>query len=90
MDDERQHPHDPIFTRPINFAMKRSSVQMAKLTYSDFKQIDFEPYYPSIILDFIEYCSGLKLADFFRAASEKNAIEKKEKEYLDKLKEAKL
>ena len=88
--EEREHPHDRIFKREVNKAIRSSSVQMAKLNFGEFKKIEFEPYFPGVILDFIEYCTGLKMIDISKAETERKHIAHKDKIYREKFREARL
>ena len=38
-DEERDHPHDRIFTKPVNRFIRRQSQPLARLGFSEFKQI---------------------------------------------------
>lgn len=58
---EKEHPYDKIFSKSVTRNIKKSTVHMTRLTLNDFKQIEFEPYFPSVILDLIEYLSGYRV-----------------------------
>ena len=52
---------------------------MIRLTFGDFKQINFTPYFPSVINDLLEYLTGYSIVEFDRVKREKEAVEKHHK-----------
>jgi hypothetical protein len=66
---------------------------MTRLNFTEFRAINFTPYYPSIIVDLIESLCGFKMHDHFRIQGELAKIEHREKQLeikmqLERLKDA--
>ena len=89
-DEERDHPFDRIFSKKVNSKIQQSNIQMVKLNLNEFKQIDFEPYFPWIVIDFVEYLTGYRIAEYDRIQREKQTIESRKKDYTEQFKAAKL
>ena len=67
--EKRDHPYDKFFGKKINTALQKKNI--VKLTLNDFKQLDFEPIFPGIIHDLIEYLTGYSIREYIRIKEEK-------------------
>lgn len=65
----------------------KSSIKLPKLSFNEFNKIDFQPYFPSIILDIIEHLTGYKIKEFAHIQQETKFIENQKKKYIDQMKE---
>ena len=62
-------PFDRIFSKKVNTALMKSTVKVVKLTFFEFKEIDFDPA-PSIICDIVEHLTGFKIKESVRIQKE--------------------
>jgi hypothetical protein len=58
---EKEHPYDKIFSKKVTAMIKKNNQQLVKLSLGEFKEIQFEPYFPTIIIDMIEHLTGFKI-----------------------------
>ena len=61
---------------------------MVRLTLNDFKQIEFEAFFPAIINDLIVYLTGFKITEYDRIQKAKARIDSEQKEFQEKFKQA--
>lgn len=88
--ERREHPYDKVFSKEVNQKIHKTPVQMIKLTFNDFKQIQFDTCLPTIIDDIIDYLTGFKISEHERVQREKAKIDAEKKVIQDKYKAAKL
>lgn len=70
MKKEKEHPYDKVFSQKVVKKIKKTNVFMIRLNFNDFKAIEFEPYFPSFILDMVDYLTGYNIYEFAEVARE--------------------
>jgi hypothetical protein len=69
------HPFERLFNKEIVAKMKKASSHLVRLTFGDFKSAGFEPFFPAVINDLLEYLTGFNVEEFARQKREKEEIQ---------------
>ena len=55
--------------------IKKASSHLVRLTYGEFKSAGFEPFFPAVINDLLEYLTGFNVEEFARQKREREEIQ---------------